>query len=72
MSSTFFTRRRSRLTTALAATVASLALGVGSHTLAANDPAPGDQTARSSWSSMPVDMASTGAGTVTTFRSSWS
>jgi hypothetical protein len=72
MSSKFLTRRRGRLTTALVATVASLALGVGSHSLAANDAAPGNQTARSSWSSIPVDTESTDAGTVTTLRSSWS
>jgi anti-sigma factor RsiW len=78
LSSTSFIRRRSRLTAALVAALASVALGAGTGSRLAQHPAPGAQTARSSWSSSPAITASvewslsSGAGIVGTNRSSWS
>jgi hypothetical protein len=78
LSSTLFTRRRSRRTAALVAALASIALGAATATPWAQHAAPETQTARSSWSSSPEITASaewslsSGAGIVHTNRSSWS
>jgi hypothetical protein len=68
MSSTFVNRRRRRLTAALVAAVASLAVAAGTYTLPSTH---GAQTARSSWSAAPQD-ATASIGHVHPNRSSWS